>query len=385
MVDEVRFAEITDGCPQGEGVFDQLMKSVKAHLLEEYDAQRIRGSEYTQVYLNSLSQAMGQSIQWQLGAQIAENQALLIEKQIENVEKQNLLLEEQRQLLIAQTAQTNQQTANLELEANNIPKQGDILDAQEDQLIRSTETITKSLEIGGLLDKQLEQVVAQTANIEQQGTNLEAEALNIPKQGDILDAQEEQLIRSTEVITRSLEVDGLLDKQLEQVVTQTSVTAQQGTNLIAEALNIPKQGDILDAQELQIGKSTELTTEQILQVQDSILTSTYTRDNTMPAQVAILDQKLVTEQAQTMDSTPLQGAVEGVIGKQKVLYTNQADGFTRDAEQKASRIVSDLWGIAKSADVTDVPYNINEQNMDLMVDALKTGAKLPVGLDPDAP
>ena len=384
MVDEVRFAEITDGCPQGEGVFDQLMKSVKAHLLEEYDAQRIRGSEYTQVYLNSLSQAMGQSIQWQLGAQIAENQALLIEKQIENVEKQNLLLEEQRQLLIAQTAQTNQQTTNLDLEANNIPKQGDILDAQEDQLVRSTETIIKSLEIGGLLDKQLEQVVAQTSNIEQQGTNLEAEALNIPKQGDILDAQEEQLIRSTEVITRSLEVDGLLDKQLEQVVTQTSVTAQQGTNLAAEALNIPKQGDILDAQELQIGKSTELTTEQILQVQDSILTSTYNRDNTMPAQVAILDQKLITETAQTQDSTT-QGVVEGVIGKQKVLYTNQADGFTRDAEQKASRIVSDLWGIAKSADVTDVPYNINEQNMDLMVDALKIGAKMPVGLEPDEP
>ena len=438
MVDEVRFAEITDGCPQGEGVFDQLMKSVKAHLLEEYDAQRIRGSEYTQVYLNSLSQAMGQSIQWQLGAQIAENQALLIEKQIENVEKQNLLLEEQRQLLIAQTAQTNQQTTNLDLEANNIPKQGDILDAQEDQLVRSTETIIKSLEIGGLLDKQLEQVVAQTSNIEQQGTNLEAEALNIPKQGDILDAQEEQLIRSTEVIlkslevgglldkqveqivtqtanieqqgtnlgleannipkqgdileaqeeqlirsteviTRSLEVDGLLDKQLEQVVTQTSVTAQQGTNLVAEALNIPKQGDILDAQELQIGKSTELTTEQILQVQDSILTSTYNRDNTMPAQVAILDQKLVTEQAQTMDSTPLQGAVEGVIGKQKVLYTKQADGFTRDAEQKASRILSDIWGISVSADVGGgvTPLNVGQTEMDLMLDKLKAEAGLP--------
>ncbi|AUR87171.1 virion structural protein [Vibrio phage 1.097.O._10N.286.49.B3] len=253
MAQEVQFAEITDGCPEGQGVFDQLMKSIKAHLKEEYDAQRIRGSEYTQVYLNSLQTAMGQSIQWQLGAQIAENQALLIEKQIENAEKQNLLLEEQRQLLIAQTAQVVQATANAVLEADNIPKQGDVLDAQEEQILKQVEVATSQA-------------------------------------------------RNTE----------------------------------------------------------------------------YQTDSVLPAQVAILDQKLITESAQTQDSTS-QGVVEGVIGKQKVLYTNQADGFIRDSEQKASRIVSDLWGISVSADVDGavIPDEINKTNMDQMLAKLKAEANLP--------
>lgn len=251
MVAEVQFAEITDGCPAGEGVFDQLMKSVKAHLKEEYDSQRIRGSEYTQVYIGSLTQAMTQAIQWQLGAQIAENQARLIEVQIENGEKQTLLLEEQRQLLIAQTAHAEQQTVNLALDAVNIPKQGDVLDAQEGQIL----------------------------------------------------------------------------KQVEVATEQARNTA-------------------------------------------------YQTDETMPAQKAILDQKLITEEAQTKESTT-QGIVEGVIGKQKSLYTNQAEGFIRDSEQKASRIVSDLWGIAKSADVVSIPTNIQDAEMDLMLDKLKSEAGLP--------
>ena len=259
MVDAVDFAEITDGCPSGEGVFDQLMKSVKSHLKEEYDEQRIRGSEYTQVYLGGLQGAMSQAIQWQLGAQIAENQAALIAVQIEAQEKQVLLLEEQRQQLIAQTALIVEQT--------------------------------------------------------------EGQTLN--------------------------------------------------------NLNIAKQGVILDVQEEQIVKGIELTTAQILQTEEATLTATYGRENTLPAQVAILTQKLITEEAQTKDVTA-QGTVTGVLGKQKELYGKQTDGFDRDAEQKAARIVADVWGIAVSADVTgdSIPTEVNVTNMDEMLVDLKTSAGL---------
>lgn len=252
MTDQVLFSEITDGCPSGDGVFDQLMKSMKAHLIEEFDANRIRGSEYTQVYLQSLQTAMSQAIQWQLGAQIAENQAALIEAQIVNAEKQTLLLEQQRQLLIAQTAQTEEQTLGI----------------------------------------------------------------------------------------------------------------------TAANLNIPKQGDVLDAQEEQILKQNELTTAQILN-------SEYQTDNTLPAQVAILEQKLITEEAQTKDATA-QGTVAGVIGKQNALYSNQAEGYIRDAEQKASRILSDVWGIAVSADVAGdtIPTEIGKTQMDQMLAELKSNAGL---------
>lgn len=134
MSEPVEFNTITDGTTCGDGTFDKLMQSIKSHLKEEYDSSRIRGSEYSQVYLGSLQSAMSQAIQWELGAQIAANQALLLEQQILIAERQKSLLDEQIQQIIAQTALTNQQTANLTLEAVNIPKQGEILDLQSEQL-----------------------------------------------------------------------------------------------------------------------------------------------------------------------------------------------------------------------------------------------------------
>ena len=236
MTEEVLFSDITDGCPQGEGVFDKMMKSVKSHLMEEYNAQRIRGSEYSQVYLNALQASMGQSIQWQLGAQIAENQAKLIEKQIEGQEKQNLLLEEQRALLIAQTSQVTQQTQNL----------------------------------------------------------------------------------------------------------------------VQELANLVAQEALINAQAL----------EKTYQVQDLL-----------PAQKVILDQKLITEEAQTKTTTS-QGAVTGTMGAQRELYAKQKDGFDRDAEQKAGRIVTDTWGISVSADMdgSAVPAEVNKEKVDEVLRQLREGA-----------
>ena len=129
MADPVDFKEITDGCPKGTGIFDQLMKSVKAHLKEEYDEQRIRGSEYTQVYLGSLQSAMAQAIQWQLGAQIAANQAELINEQITNANKQGYLTDAQRAQVEAQTLLTGAQRENVIAEKANIGKQGMLIEA----------------------------------------------------------------------------------------------------------------------------------------------------------------------------------------------------------------------------------------------------------------
>lgn len=260
----VDFEEVTDGCVNGDGVFDKMMQSVKAHLAEEYDAQRIRGSEYSQVYLGALTNAMGQSIQWQLQAEIAKNQALLIEKQIEGQEKQNLLLDEQRALLVAQTNLTIQQKDNLELEAVNIPKQGLILDGQ------------------------LEQVNANTDLVVQQ--------------------------KATEI-------------------HNTDIAAYQLTDLLPT----------------QKGKTE--------------------------AEINILEQKQVTEEAQTKDTT-IQGAVTGIVKTQKDLYIAQKDGFQRDAEQKASRIVTDAWGIAVSSEIDGeaIPTEINKTKIDEVLRQVRDGA-----------
>lgn len=63
----------------------------------------------------------------------------------------------------------------------------------------------------------------------------------------------------------------------------------------------------------------------------------------------LIAQKVKTEKAQisdTVDGLP----VTGIIGAQIALYKQQKDGFIRDAEQKALKIISDTWITRKTVD-----------------------------------
>lgn len=63
----------------------------------------------------------------------------------------------------------------------------------------------------------------------------------------------------------------------------------------------------------------------------------------------LIAQKVKTEKAQiadTVDGVP----VTGIIGAQIALYKQQKDGFIRDAEQKALKIISDTWITRKTVD-----------------------------------
>jgi hypothetical protein len=69
------------------------------------------------------------------------------------------------------------------------------------------------------------------------------------------------------------------------------------------------------------------------------------------AETALLNQKTVTEQAQV---TALGVDADSVIGKQKALYTAQTNGFARDAEQKAAKLMSDTWAVRRTTDEATV-------------------------------
>lgn len=115
----------------------------------------------------------------------------------------------------------------------------------------------------------------------------------------------------------------LLDKQALQAVQTTS-------NLSLTALNIPKEGEVLTAQKCKLQAEYDL-----------LLT-----DNLKAAQeTALLTQKVVTEKAQT---TSMGVDDNSIIGKQKTLYGAQADGFKRDAEQKAAKILVDTWNVQRT-------------------------------------
>jgi hypothetical protein len=119
------------------------------------------------------------------------------------------------------------------------------------------------------------------------------------------------------------------------------------------------------------------------------LTEAYTLSDLLPAQIdklaaeiALLGQKKSTEEAQIKDIVD-DLAVVGVIGKQKLLYGKQTDGFDRDAEQKAAKMMIDTWAIRVSAGASEgvVPTNMggSQSNIRLAVDDMLRG----IGVDPD--
>lgn len=247
---EVNFDEITDGTIEGNGVFDAIMRSVKSHLKEEYQSSRIRGADYAAVYTQSIVNSMSQAIQWQLGAETAKNQALLIAAQIIGQEKQNLLI----------------------------------------------------------------------------------------------------------------------DQQILQLQEQVKLTKAQTDNTIAE-------GEILPFQKTLIENQVEMIKQQLLTEIQNTANIKFTVENMLPIQENLLGQKLITEKAQTQSITE-QGVVEGILGKQMALYAKQTEGYDRDAEQKALKLIADVWGVGITADVTDIPFEANVNMIDEAIRAVRHGAKI---------
>lgn len=122
----------------------------------------------------------------------------------------------------------------------------------------------------------------------------------------------------------------LLQKQIE-------LTAQQTLNAVAEHDVLVAQKCKLDA-EYDVLMETKLKTAQ---------------------EVALLTQKVATERAQTQEI----GVDENsVIGKQKLLYGAQTDGFKRDAEQKAAKVMVDSWNVRRTTDEGTVADGTNMLN-----------------------
>lgn len=66
-INTVNTEDLTSRCVNGTGVFDALMESVGAHLVQEFKGNRITGNEYTKAYIASLEASMGNATQFLLG------------------------------------------------------------------------------------------------------------------------------------------------------------------------------------------------------------------------------------------------------------------------------------------------------------------------------
>jgi hypothetical protein len=171
----VTVKDLTSGEVAGTGFFDELMRTSKAHLVQEYDAGRLVGTDYSNAYVGAYQFNLQTASQFILQYQMTNQQILVLQEQVKQAQKQNELLDLQKLqaqigidtaqynldlMLPAQLLQTEAQTVLLGKQALESDKQVILLAQQNLQAIAQTAMIGTQED---LLDKQ---ILTETANTE---------------------------------------------------------------------------------------------------------------------------------------------------------------------------------------------------------------------------
>jgi hypothetical protein len=170
-----------------------------------------------------------------------------------------------------------------------------------------------------LLDTQIQEQLDGTARA---NTELADSLITSLKQRIQIDSQIDlihvQMAEATDGTTRAnVQLNDGLDttaKQREQITSAVALSAVQTLEQVAHTART----DLNSTQDLLIKANQALK---------------------LTAEKTILEKKALTEAQQTI-----------LVTKQQELYTAQKDGFARDAEQKAAKLVSEIWQIAKGTD-----------------------------------
>lgn len=231
---KVDITDLTHASIEGNGVFDVLMRAVNAHLQKEWSANRLKGTEYSTVYLGALESTMNASLQFLLARDKTNAELDILKQQLVNLKveeanaiKQGAVLTNQAAQIAAQTSLTTKQELQVVAETLNVPKQGTLIDAQKDVQV-------------------------------QQKLNLEAQKLNIPKEGALVDAQ--RALTDQKLLT---EQDALLTATAQRSVLTAQATGfandakQKAAEILLKGFNVvATTNDLTQIQSADYGVST---------------------------------------------------------------------------------------------------------------------------------
>ncbi len=135
---KLSITDLTHANVDGNGVFDVLMRAVNSHLQKEWSANRLKGTEYSTVYLGALESTMNASLQFLLARDKTNAELDILKQQLVNLKveeanaiKQGVVLTNQAAQIAAQTSLTTKQELQVVAETLNVPKQGALIDAQK--------------------------------------------------------------------------------------------------------------------------------------------------------------------------------------------------------------------------------------------------------------
>lgn len=283
--------QLTTAQVDGAGSFDTLMRAFKAHIDEEWQKNRLKGPEYSQVYLGGLQQVM----QTALSFTMSQREQTL----------KNQLAEEQ--ITLAKISQR----------------------AEEAKII---------------------QIEAQTELIRQQKVNLQDELLTSAKQREKIDAEIENLKLQKEILAAQIiemqQRGEMIKQQILNLKDELLTSIEQRKKIVQEVINLTAQLPLIQAQIREMDGRATLIAGQIRKIDAEILSEAATRER-IAQEVILLQQKRETERAQTIAGVAQPGSV---LGTQQAVQQGQANAFVRDGEQKAAQIMAQTWMSRRTTD-----------------------------------
>lgn len=329
--------ELSTGATDGSGMFDALMRSLKSHLEQEYQNNRITGEEYSKVYIQLTQSAMGSAVQYLLARDQSYWQATLSQQQ-------------------ARTAEIAVVASRVEVEATKAR----LKSAQLDTHTSASNFASSKMRLVAE-NSQVLQVRAQTVQVEYQT-------------GSLMPAQLGQLTKETERL--DFELTGIMPKELEKSTKQIeAITAQISASTASTDQTLYQTAALLPAQLLGVEADTDVKEYQLTSVLPAQtaghtldnLGKTFSNEFILPEQLNSIKEQVEGHRAKTMD-TRMDGTtlIAGAVGKQKELHAQQVESYKHDAEAKLAKMLTDTWITSKSLDEGLEPptsftnVNINE-------------------------
>lgn len=212
--DPLVITDLTLKTLDGTGVLDQMLATMRVHLAEQFDKERIQGTEYAEVYLGAFQSTLAAAIQFLLARRKLGLDLKLQEAQIS--------------LTTAQEEQIRAEMQKIPYEIQALQKQLELADkqiAQADKQLELTEAqIQVQLKQIDLMAEQLEQAKAQTAYYEQRTITEKAQtSAGVAATGSVI---------GTQIALMNKQADGY-DRNAEQ----------QAAQILANTWNVRRQTD----------------------------------------------------------------------------------------------------------------------------------------------
>ncbi len=346
QVPDISVSDLTSVSLDGTGVFDLLFKTMTLHMDAQFQGDKLRGAEYAKVYLGSLSSVLNESVNFLLNKDKVSLELELLNEQKAKLLKETELLDVQIQQI---RNNIDVENANLELRKKESEAQVKLTESQN----------LKVLEDVKLSGKQLEKL-----------------------DNDIFISTERLDLESREIDTRILKIeqDTALTKVQEQKV--------QVDKEVAEVQKAKIENDLfIDTQNLELRKNStdseiSLRTKQEAEITSQIDLRTKQKDK-LDSEIELISIKQITEIGQVSDTNQKPVAnnpIQGLVGKQRSVYDKQAEGFLRDAEQKAAKIMTDAFNVQYATlngvfdgNLSSSSFGFGSESTKDVIDKLKDG------------